>query len=68
MDETLFSDDTSMGLGRLSNFPNPDLVDWADPYHGDNYTALLAIKREYDPEMSSAWNSRCGPDRVGDQS
>ena len=36
--------------GAYPNFPNPDPVDWADAYHGDNYTALLAIKREYDPE------------------
>lgn len=32
------------------NFPNPDLADWAESYHGTNYTRLLAIKREYDPE------------------
>ena len=36
--------------GAYPNFPNPDLVDWADAYHGDNYAALLAIKGEYDPE------------------
>jgi FAD/FMN-containing dehydrogenase len=36
--------------GAYPNFPNPDLVDWADAYHGDNYAVLLAIKREYDPD------------------
>jgi FAD binding domain/Berberine and berberine like len=36
--------------GAYANFPNPEIVDWADAYHGDNYAALLAIKREYDPD------------------
>ena len=36
--------------GVFPNFPDPDLVDWAQAYHGDNYLRLTRIKESYDPD------------------
>jgi FAD/FMN-containing dehydrogenase len=32
------------------NFPDPDLPDWAEAYHGSNRARLLRVKRTYDPQ------------------
>ncbi|WP_328520159.1 FAD-binding oxidoreductase [Kribbella sp. NBC_00359] len=32
------------------NFPDPELTDWAEAYHGSNHARLAAIKHHYDPE------------------
>lgn len=41
------------GTGRVyPNFPDPDLVDLAWAYHGENLGRLREIKRRYDPERS----------------
>jgi FAD/FMN-containing dehydrogenase len=38
------------GSGRAyQNFPDPDLVDWADAYYGTNLERLLRVKASYDP-------------------
>jgi hypothetical protein len=36
--------------GVYPNFPDPDLTDWAQAYHGANHTRLTAVKRHYDPD------------------
>lgn len=39
------------GSGRAyPNFPDPDLADRPDMYHGPNHARLVAIKRHYDPD------------------
>ncbi len=39
------------GSGRVyQNFPDPDLTNWTEAYHGGNYTRLARVKRSYDPE------------------
>jgi FAD/FMN-containing dehydrogenase len=39
------------GSGRVyPNFPDPELTDWAEAYHGGNHTRLSHVKRDYDPE------------------
>jgi FAD/FMN-containing dehydrogenase len=39
------------GSGRVyPNFPDPDLTDWAEAYHGPNYARLTETKRQYDPD------------------
>ena len=35
--------------GAYVNFPDPDLEDWADAYHGPNSERLLRVKAAYDP-------------------
>jgi FAD/FMN-containing dehydrogenase len=38
------------GSGRVyQNFPDPDLEDWAQAYHGANHHRLVRIKARYDP-------------------
>jgi len=38
------------GSGHVyPNFPDPDLTDWAEAYHGGNHERLLRIKAAYDP-------------------
>jgi FAD/FMN-containing dehydrogenase len=32
------------------NFPDRDLTDWAEAYHGSNYDRLVRVKHAYDPE------------------
>ncbi|WDZ86537.1 FAD-binding oxidoreductase [Micromonospora cathayae] len=41
-------DPVSTGESYL-NFPDLFLTDWQRAYHGDNYTRLLQVKRQYDP-------------------
>jgi hypothetical protein len=37
--------------GRVyPNFPDPDLTDWAEAYHGANLARLIRVKRDYDPD------------------
>lgn len=37
--------------GRVyPNFPDPELTDWAEAYHGPNYARLADLKRHYDPD------------------
>ncbi|MEV5965535.1 FAD-binding oxidoreductase [Kribbella sp. NPDC051952] len=37
--------------GRVyPNFPDPDLTDWVEAYHGPNHARLAAIRQHYDPE------------------
>ena len=36
--------------GVYTNFPDPDLIDWARAYHGGNHRRLARIKRDYDPD------------------
>lgn len=39
------------GSGRVyPNFPDPELTDWAEAYHGTNYARLGRVKRAYDPD------------------
>ena len=39
------------GSGRVyQNFPDPDLTNWTEAYHGGNYARLARVKRVYDPE------------------
>ena len=39
------------GSGRVyPNFPDPQLVDWAEAYHGGNYPRLVRVKQSYDPD------------------
>jgi FAD/FMN-containing dehydrogenase len=39
------------GSGRVyPNFPDPDLTDWTEAYHGGNHARLARAKRAYDPE------------------
>jgi hypothetical protein len=39
------------GSGRVyQNFPDPDLTNWAEAYHGGNYARLARVERVYDPE------------------
>ncbi|MPZ97565.1 MAG: FAD-binding protein [Propionibacteriales bacterium] len=39
------------GSGRVyPNFPDPELTDWTEAYHGSNYARLARVKRTYDPE------------------
>jgi hypothetical protein len=38
------------GSGRVyPNFPDPDLTDWTEAYHGGNRARLERVKRTYDP-------------------
>lgn len=38
------------GSGRVyPNFPDPQLDNWADAYHGGNFARLVAAKHAYDP-------------------
>ena len=36
--------------GVYPNFPDPDLQDWANAYHGTNYDRLRRVKAAYDPD------------------
>jgi hypothetical protein len=37
--------------GRVyPNFPDPELVDWAEAYHGGNHPRLVRVKQSYDPD------------------
>jgi FAD/FMN-containing dehydrogenase len=36
--------------GVYPNFPDPDLDDWSQAYHGANLDRLLRVKAEYDPD------------------
>jgi FAD/FMN-containing dehydrogenase len=39
------------GSGRVyPNFPDPDLADPAEAYHGGNHARLVQVKRTYDPQ------------------
>lgn len=39
------------GSGRVyPNFPDPELTDWAEAYHGSNHARLARAKRHYDPD------------------
>jgi FAD/FMN-containing dehydrogenase len=35
--------------GVYPNFPDPDLSDWQQAYHGENYRRLVQVKTAYDP-------------------
>jgi FAD/FMN-containing dehydrogenase len=36
--------------GVYPNFPDPDLPDWQQAYHGENYRRLMRVKAAYDPD------------------
>jgi FAD/FMN-containing dehydrogenase len=36
--------------GVYPNFPDPDLRDWANAYHGTNYDRLRRVKAAFDPD------------------
>lgn len=36
--------------GVYPNWPDPDLKDWANAYHGTNLERLVRVKRRYDPD------------------
>jgi FAD/FMN-containing dehydrogenase len=39
------------GSGRVyQNFPDPDVTNWTEAYHGSNYARLARAKRVYDPD------------------
>ena len=39
--------------GRVyQNFPDRNLTDWAEAYHGSNHARLAGIKRAYDPQRA----------------
>jgi FAD/FMN-containing dehydrogenase len=36
--------------GVYPNFPDPDMTDWEQAYHGANHARLAEVKRTYDPD------------------
>jgi FAD/FMN-containing dehydrogenase len=36
--------------GVYPNFPDPELPDWGRAYYGSNFSRLIDIKRQYDPD------------------
>ncbi len=52
--------------GVYPNFPDPDLENWANAYHGTNLERLVHLKRRYDPDGFFRFHQSV-PDRLSDK-